>query len=287
MGVQHNSLNATVGGNSKRGMNYFRKTSTLLIVICLGCFVSNAQSYQWAKNIGGYDFDYGHSIAVDSDGNVYTTGSFFVIADLDPGPDTNISRAPGFDNNIFISKLNKNGNYVWAKGIGGVHWDEGYSIALDAAGNVYTAGRFGDTVDFDPGAGIANLIAAGRRDIFISKLDSAGNFIWAKSVGDTTSERALSIALDKAGNVYTTGSFLGTVDFDPGAGTSHLSASTSAPDIFVLKLVLQVISSGQKKWEEQMMIWVRPLRWTAWGMYTPPAVLKALLTLTLEQAHKI
>src|SRR6218665_4100329 len=67
-------------------------------------------------------------------------------------------------------------NLAWAKGMGAAGDDVGYSITTDAAGNVYTTGHFEGTVDFDPGAGTFNLVAAGKKDIFISKLDAAGNF---------------------------------------------------------------------------------------------------------------
>src|ERR1035437_9575750 len=133
--------------------------------------------------------------------------------------------------------LNSNAqNFLWAKSMGGTGNDIGYSIALDASGNVYTTGYFYGTVDFDPGAGTFNLTSAGNYALFISKLDASGNFVWAKQIGGTSSG-ALGqfISLDASGNIYTTGCFFGTVDFDPGAGTSNLTSS-STNDIFVSKL---------------------------------------------------
>src|SRR3989344_5911709 len=79
-------------------------------------------------------------------------------------------------------------NFEWAKSIGGTSADVGKSIAVDALGNVYTTGYFAGTVDFDPGPGIFNLTTtnfSGFPDIFISKLDEFGNFLWAKNIGDT------------------------------------------------------------------------------------------------------
>ena len=72
-------------------------------------------------------------------------------------------------------------SYEWAKsmGLGGTLEDVGYAITTDASGNVYTTGLFTGIVDFDPGTGIAYLTSAGI-DIFISKLDAAGNYVWAK-----------------------------------------------------------------------------------------------------------
>ncbi|MCP4785811.1 MAG: hypothetical protein GY878_19890 [Fuerstiella sp.] len=63
--------------------------------------------------------------------------------------------------------------------------DYGYSVAVDSSGNVYTTGKFYGTVDFDPGAGTTNLTSNGGTDVFVSKLDSSGDLVWAKSFGDT------------------------------------------------------------------------------------------------------
>jgi methionine-rich copper-binding protein CopC len=106
---------------------------------------------------------------------------------------------------------------------------------VDSSGNVYTTGYFFDTVDFDPGAGTSNLTSVGGTDIFVSKLDTSGNFVWVKQFGGTSNDNAYSIYVDSSGNVYTTGYFNGTVDFDPGAGTSNLT-SVGGTDIFVSKL---------------------------------------------------
>ncbi|SVD84029.1 uncharacterized protein METZ01_LOCUS436883, partial [marine metagenome] len=97
------------------------------------------------------------------------------------------------------------------------------SVAVDSSGNVYTTGWFYNTVDFDPGAGTANLTADSGYDVFVSKLDSSGDLVWAKNFGGTEYAKGFSVAVDSSGNVYTTGDFRGTVDFDPGAGTANLT----------------------------------------------------------------
>jgi uncharacterized membrane protein YqhA len=197
-----------------------------------------AGNFVWAKHIGGAGGDAGASIAIDSagSGNVFTTGSFFGTVDFDPGAGTfNLTMAGNDD--IFISKLDSSGNFVWAKAMSGTGSEGASSIALDLAGNndVYTTGYFNATVDFDPGAGVFNLTPVGGRDIFISKLDSSGNFLWAKAMGGTVDDFGHSVTLDASGNVYTTGSFQGTVDFDPGAGTFNIT-SAGTYDIFISKL---------------------------------------------------
>ena len=108
-------------------------------------------------------------------------------------------------------------DWLWAKAMGGTMVDYDRAITVDASGNVYTAGLFRVTVDFDPGAGVYNLTSAGSCDIFVSKSDSSGNFLWAKRMGGIDGDAAFSIAIDPAGSgaVYTTGSFMGITDFDP------------------------------------------------------------------------
>ncbi|MBI4945790.1 MAG: SBBP repeat-containing protein [Bacteroidetes bacterium] len=202
------------------------------------CFAQ--PTFVWAKSMGGTDSDRGYSIAVDGSGNVYTTGSFTGTADFDPGAGTyNLTSAGAED--IFISKLDAAGNFVWAKSMGGLGGDIAYSIAMDWSGNIYTTGSFTETADFDPSTAGTYTLSAGslNSDIFISKLDAAGDFVWAKSMGGSDPDAGYSIAIDGAGYVYTTGLFLGTVDFDPGAGTYTLSATSSSPpkrDPFVSKL---------------------------------------------------
>src|SRR5688572_29148802 len=104
--------------------------------------------------------------------------------------------------------------FEWAKQIGGTSSDISKSIAVDASGNVYTAGYFYDTTDFDPGVGVYNLVASTTlASIFVSKVDAAGNFVWAKQVQGTGQSWGLAVALDQAVNVYVTGLFGGMADF--------------------------------------------------------------------------
>jgi PDZ domain-containing secreted protein len=192
-------------------------------------------NFIWAKSFGGTSLDQGLSITVDASGNVYTTGRFDGTVDFDPGAGTNNLSSQGGYDDAFIQKLDPSGNFIWAKSFGGTSNDRGLSITVDASGNVYTTGFFRDTVDFDPGAGTNNLSSQGTDDVFIQKLDPSGNFLWAKSFGGTSLDWGHSITVDASGNVYTTGYFYGTVDFDPGAGTNNLTSQGSV-DIFIQKM---------------------------------------------------
>ena len=192
-------------------------------------------NFIWVKQMGGIGVDTGYSITIDDIGNVYTTGRFSDIVDFDPGTGINILTAVEGSHDIFIQKLDTNGNFIWAKQMGGNSIDNGNSITTDTNGNLYTTGYFQLTVDFDPGTGTANLTSLGISDIFIQKLDANGNFQWAKHMGGTGIDSGSSITTDINGNVFTIGNFYDTVDFDPGAGITYLT-SIGSVDSFIQKL---------------------------------------------------
>ena len=225
----------------KMHINYnlpFRALRLLGLIFTFSCFqLLTAQnvSYKWARNLGGPGNDQGKSIAVDADGNIYTAGAYSLTADFDPGSGTsNLTSNGGWD--IFISKLDADGNLVWAKGIGSSNSEFVNSICVDGAGNVYITGRFTGTVDFDPGVGTYNLTSAAGYDLFILKLNPMGNFAWAKSIGGVSSDQGYAVRADASGNIYTLGHFAGTVDFDPGTATNNISSTSGSYDVFILKL---------------------------------------------------
>ena len=201
----------------------------------------------WVKRLGGAAVDYGYGIAVDAIGNVFTTGWFAGTADFDPGAGISnlTSQTGGAD--VFVCKLNTAGNFAWAKRIGGASTDWAWAIAIDKFDNVYTTGYFFYTSDFDPSQGVYNMVSTGGADVFISKLDSSGNFSWSKKFGGASDEYGLSIKVDEDGAIYTTGYFTGTADFDPGAGVYNL-VSVGSKDIFVLKLD----AAGNFVWAESI-----------------------------------
>lgn len=189
----------------------------------------------WAKGFGENGYSLGMDI--DASGNVYTTGFFRGTADFDPGAGTYTLSSTSGSSDVYISKLDAAGNLVWARAVGGTNQEQGNSITFDNNGNVYIAGIFLGTADFDPGVGSAPLTALGGFDVFILKLDQNGDFVWVKQIGgiSLSGDGVNTIQLDGSGNVYTYGSFYGTVDFNPGAGVFNLT-SAGQSDLFILKL---------------------------------------------------
>ncbi|SVD66819.1 uncharacterized protein METZ01_LOCUS419673, partial [marine metagenome] len=122
------------------------------------------------------------------------------------------------------------------------------SLAVDAAGNMYLAGSFNGACDFDPGPGTALLTATGDFDVYLVKLDSSGNYVWATRFGNENTTIALSVAVDAAGNVVVAGYFTGSIDFDPADGVMDLVPTSGTGGGFVAKFD----SSGNHLWAHQM-----------------------------------
>lgn len=199
-------------------------------------------NFVWAKKISGVNEVLITSITLDKSGNITVLGNFSGTADFNSGSGTYSMTSLG-SLDIFICQLDTSGNFNWAKSIGSKFLDDGRNITSDVYGNIYVTGYFKDSVDFDPDTNIYTLISAAVDDIFILKLDSLGSFQWAKQIEGTSVGQGFSIVTDDSSNVYTTGTFYGTCDFDPSANSYNLRSSGNA-DAFILKLD----SSGNFVW---------------------------------------
>jgi len=187
----------------------------------------------WAKSFGGKAFDYITSLKRDETGNLLITGSISDSADLDPGAGSTLIRTSnpaGYD--AFLLKTDSSGNLIFAMHNELITYLETKS---DAAKNIYTFGYFFGTCDFDPGVDSFKMTSAGARDMFISKFNAAGSFIWARRIGGTSLDQVNSLAIvdDK---LYAAGVFQGAVDFDPGPGVHTLSGLASKDNGFLMKL---------------------------------------------------
>ena len=176
---------------------------------------------------GGQGIDEATDIVVDGMGNVYVTGSFEGTVDFDPGPGTEERSSEA--EALFVASYDSAGSlrFVNATERGN---SSGNGIAVDGMGNVYVTGSFEGTVDFDPGPGTEERSSEAEA-LFVASYDSAGSLRFV-SVADAAPEALFpyssgsAITLDRAGNVYITGTFAGIVDFDPGPGTEKRSSGT-------------------------------------------------------------
>lgn len=204
-----------------------------------------AGNFQWAGLFTGNNAGI-YGIKLDPSGNLLIAGFFQGTVDFDPGPGINTISSNGFTD-IYIAKLSSSGAFVWVKGMGASDsWDNGYSISVDNAGNVYCTGSFSQTVDFDPGPGTFNLTTPVYNG-FVLKLDNNGNFNWAKKLDASINNTAWSVAAHTDNTITIAGLYSGTADFDPGPGTSNATSAGGA-DIYVLKLD----ANGNFIWVKQM-----------------------------------
>lgn len=228
---------------------YYVRVSCLGMLLLGHVFSAKAQEdmrLEWATSFKevGIDTnqvqagqDEGKAVVTDAEGNVYTAGSIKGdTVDFDPGPGEELLAAAGKED-IFVSKQGPDGTLIWAKRFGALQVDVARALALDNEGNLYVAGVFQETVDFDPGPGLAELVSMGGNDIFILKLSPAGEYIWAKRMGGPGADGPQNIDVDAAGNVYTAGNFSRTADFDPDPAANYdLTAVGPLPNMFISKL---------------------------------------------------
>ena len=207
----------------------------LVSVFAIMISTSNySQELEWAFSMGGIETDHARSIVTDSNNNVYATGFFTGTSDYDPSSGIAEITSNGMQD-IFITKLNSEGNFMWVRSIGGVNEDTANDIFIDANNDIYVTGVFYGTVDFDPGTGSFELSAEGDYDGFLLKMNSDGEFLWAIKIGGENLDNSYSVAIDSSFNVFVSGYFQGTVDFDPGIGVQNIVANGEI-DLYIVKL---------------------------------------------------
>lgn len=201
---------------------------------------------QWAKIFEGVnphgvdEMSNGRSIAVDADGNVYSVGLLANNVDFDPGPGTYFLSTPGIEGRgIYISKLSPDGEFIWARQILQAISFGTIEFTLDKDANVFLTAYFSDPLDMDPGPGTHILTPTSSTDAFVLKLDTDGNFVWAKQFGAdhpfNSAVDGTAITTDAEGNLILCGSFIGKADLDPGVGTYFLH-SDNKYSAYILKL---------------------------------------------------
>jgi len=161
---------------------------------------SQAPSWVWAKSAGG-SFVNIFSICADQAGNSYITG-YFNGASVTLGSFT-LTNAGSYD--MFVAKYDPDGNVLWARSAGGNNSDDGFGIAVDAAGNVYVGGSFqSSSITF----GSTTLTLTGTISFYLVKYDPNGSVIWVKSpTGGAVNSGDARVAVDHMGNAYLSGCF--------------------------------------------------------------------------------
>ncbi|MDH5270139.1 MAG: T9SS type A sorting domain-containing protein, partial [Candidatus Krumholzibacteria bacterium] len=193
-------------------------------------------THMWSRSYGSsFGNDEGHGIAVDGAGNVIVGGEF-----------GNTVNYGGFhltsngDSDIFLAKYDTFGTLDWAQSFGGLGWDSMEEVAAAASNNdIYLTGHFPNSIDLGGGA----LVSAGSEDIFLARYSPGGGHQWSKRFGDSAFDYGIGLAVDAAGNVTVTGSFMGTVNF--GGGNFMAGGATTG-------FVASYTSGGNHRWSRMV-----------------------------------
>lgn len=207
-------------------------------------------SVVWERRYSGSGSNACGSMASDSLGNIYVGGRFNGTAVFDSNPSNRrelTSVHAGQEN--FICKIDSQGNLMWAEQLGGLVdltvWAPGVSLSTD--GSIFFSDTFDGTVDLDPSPSTTTIFTTpARLTPYIVKLTPTGNLIWARQFegGNGSHNYNLGAVADPRGGVFVSGRYGGTIDLDPGIGSSVRENRTSLSSGFMVKLD----SSGNFVW---------------------------------------
>ncbi len=197
----------------------------ILTVLLMLSFDARAQTtdWKWIVGAGGELLDEATGITLDQDGNIYISGSF---RNTGAFGDTSFVYEGG-GSHFFISKLDKDGNWLWVRGAksSGIYTS---AVEADDNGNLYVTGAFfrDITINDTTHTGPSDL---GYNSI-VAKLDMDGNWVWTRKINGELNRQITDLALDQSGNIYVTGMASGWLSF----GDIKINADQRNP--FVAKM---------------------------------------------------
>ena len=211
-------------------------------------------NFLWVRTWGDDGYAWCNDVAVDGVGNIYVAGGYNGFVDFDPGPGVD-EHSDFWICDVFLSKFTPDGDFQWAVTWGGVDGVECVSVVVDANNDIFVTGNFGKTVDFDPGLGVSKITSLGQQDIFLCRFNSSGEFIWARGWGGGYADFGNAVTVDTSGNVFVTGSFEQSVDFDPGPGVD-MHWAIDKEDVFLSKFTSEGDFVWAATWGGEESDWV-------------------------------
>jgi trimeric autotransporter adhesin len=221
----------------------------VLIAPLMQLVATAPQSQAWnmpklaALSFGGTGVDSGFDSAIDSDGNIITVGFFSSTVDFDPSSAVfNLTSVGGYDG--FITKNDKNGNFLWAKQFGGSGHDLVESVVVDSASNIIIGGTIATATNVSIVG--QSPITTTSQDGLLLKLAPNGNVVWQKLYQSSGSDSVRDVTVDPATNqIYVLGSTTAPTTTPSALGLlTSFSAQGSTMDIFVER----VASDGTATW---------------------------------------
>lgn len=187
----------------------------------------------WIKTTGGAYDDYGKSVAVDNNNNIFVTGTFQGFMQFDE-----LIAEPNSLKDIFLIKYSSDGNALWGEYPGGNGDDYPGRVVVDGSDNVLICGTYDHFLYIGGSSRVGKL----GNDFFVAKYDNNGDFSWWTNDGSDLNESAVDLAVDDSGNAYVTGDFSGELFFGSFSVTSF-----GASDVFLAKYN----SAGVFQWAKQ------------------------------------
>lgn len=193
----------------------------LFLTCCLAVGAGNALAQSevkaWSKIVGAGSYDFGYAVATDRAGHVILAGA----------TQNSLGGQIAGRYDLFVGKYDSSGNLLWLTQRGTAEREFAEGVATDTAGNIYVTGYTGDALDGNN--------SAGGWDIFLTKFDANGNWLWTRQDGTGQDDDAHAVCVDPAGNIYITGYV---------KGNFHGITRVGSSDIFISKYN----SSGTRLW---------------------------------------
>lgn len=205
-----------------------------------GAYISKLTSngeYVWAKFIPG-TYTTPTELNIDNNNNIFCVGYFYGATDFDPS-NANFSLT-GQYYDTYIAKYSPQGNFVWVKQLTSANYCYTNALRFASDGSIYLAGGFNGTTDFDPDLVSTQTVTntTGTYRPFLLKLSATGLFQYLRQLAPNSTGTATGLQIDNSGNLYITGSFKGTSDFNPDPVDEYPMTSNGLyyDDAFITKL---------------------------------------------------
>jgi len=177
----------------------------------------------WAIRAGGAGVDKGTAIArVGTSSAVIVTGTFDTSADFGPIVLATPPLAPG--RRMFVAKVTADGAFAWATRTGDAGLSGAAAVATLPDGSALVTGSFRDTASF----GATTLASAGDDDLFLARINAAGQFAWARRAGGTGTDAGTAVAVGSGGAIALAGTFQGSATF----GTAPIESAGGTDAVF-------------------------------------------------------
>jgi len=185
---------------------------------------------QWARTFGGTQSGAVLEVAEQDSSGVVISGYYSGLMDFDPGPGIEEHATNGTSDG-FVASYTSGGDFEWVRIIGGTSETVATSLTTASNGDILVTGFFSETIDLNPGPAEDQYSSFGFMDAYLARLDVFGEYLWGRTWGGAGNlavyidDEGTGVEVDADGNIYMTGHFENTVDFEPGSGTQQVNTN--------------------------------------------------------------